>query len=368
MRAVGAAIPQVEDREQWRSKYAHTAAATFLDIGPGVVRIRQTRPGQEDHERDLTWEARRRNVDAAVAQLHGIYHDSMALLNDVDMEVLTAPDPVRRAVRGRPSKATRGKIVGWSNKSRNRMRIRLNQLDWAPLFESGNEPALVTLTLPGDWLTVAPTPAAYKALIDRFKIYYDRAWGERPRGVWKQEFQRRGAPHTHILMTPPAGVAKGHLELEFPQWLSRTWANIVNHPDPDEYARHVKAGTGVDYVGDGYRDPRRIASYFAKHGTFNDKEYQNDMPTAWRDQIANGEAGTQFWGVWRLEKAVAVLQLNDAGSTTIESLIDPFGVSRIFDARVCALSAIALGGFIGPSSGIHWWEKARDSAPGSRSH
>lgn len=315
MVTVAARIPQV-DQASW-SRY-NAGPATFLEVGPGVIRIRTTRPGQSDHEKELTWQNRVRAVNAASAELLGIYREPMALLNSSDMDVLAAPDPVKRAVRGRPSNTSRGRIVGWSRKSRNRMQIRLNSLDWTPLFASGNEPAMITLTLPGDWEAVAPTPAAFRAIVQRFRDRYRFAWGAQIQGVWKMEFQRRGAPHLHILMTPPTGIAGGHLKHEFPRWLSLAWAESVGAVG-HEREKHEKAGTGIDYVGEGYRDPRRIALYFGKHGMFEKKDYQNEMPRCWRDAIAQGESGAQFWGVWQLEKAVAVLQLDDRAAVSLDA-------------------------------------------------
>ncbi len=307
MVAIAASIPQV-DQKSW--KHHNGGPATFLEISPGAVRIHVQKPGQADHEADLALRGRYRNVDAAVAQVSGLYNSDMAALTDVDLEVLSAPDVLARAVRGKPLLSKRGKIMGWSRKSRNRMQLRLGSLDWTPLFEDGLEPAMVTLTMPGNWEELAPTPADFRDMIARFRASYVKAWGTASVGVWKLEFQRRGAPHVHILMTPPAGVAQGMYPFEFRHWLSMAWARAVGAKGEDRL-KHEKAGTGVDYVGEAYRNPRLIAKYFGKHGTFNAKEYQNQMPMLWLDAIDRGESGIQFWGVWGLKKAVGVLQLSD---------------------------------------------------------
>lgn len=336
MQAVAAAIPSVPEAS-WR-RY-NGGPATFLEVGPGVVRVRTTRPGQDDHEKELTWQNAQRAINQATATIRGVHNEAMALLNPGDMEVLTAADPGRRVLRGRPVASSRGKIVGWSRKSRNRMQIRLNTLDWTPLFEDGLEPALVTLTLPGEWEHLAPNPQAFKAMMDRFVTAYRHSWGAPIRGVWKMEFQRRGAPHVHILMTPPSGIAAGQFPFEFRAWLSHVWARSVGAVGA-ERERHLRAGTGIDYVGEAYRDPRSIAKYFGKHGLFGEKEYQNEMPRLWRDAIADGESGAQFWGVWGLKKALGVLQLDDRGAASVEVMTDPLGavavVSRIIGETVDA--------------------------------
>jgi len=337
MVGIAASIPQV-DQKSW--KHYNGGPATFLEISPGAVRIHVQKPGQHDHEADLALRGRYRNVDAAVAQVSGLYNSDMAALTDVDLEVLSAPDVLARAVRGKPSLSKRGKIMGWSRKSRNRMQLRLGSLDWTPLFEDGLEPAMVTLTMPGNWEELAPTPAEFRRMVGRFRSAYADAWGSPSTGVWKLEFQRRGAPHVHILMTPPAGVAQGMYPFEFRHWLSMAWARAVGAKGEDRL-KHEKAGTGVDYVGEAYRNPRLIAKYFGKHGTFNAKEYQNQMPMLWLDAIDRGESGIQFWGVWGLKKAVGVLQLSDETGAVNFARIGTDLSAAVVAATYAALSVIA---------------------------
>jgi hypothetical protein len=133
-----------------------------------------------------------------------------------------------------------------------------------------------------------------------------RAWGEKLRCVWKLEFQRRGAPHLHMWMLPPRGGTKnGHA---FRDWLSLSWAAVVNHPDPTERARHRLAGTGVDYAeGLRARDPKRLAHYFAKHrGAAGGKEYQHKLPMVWQGP---GRGPGRFWGFIGLHRACATAGL-----------------------------------------------------------
>jgi len=156
---------------------------------------------------------------------------------------------------------------------------------------TGRLPAMLTLTYPGDWLTVAPTAEAVAEQFAALCKRYARAWGEELIGPWKKEFQRRGAPHLHISTTPPMGfmtitdpATGARREVDFKTWLSITWAEVVNHPDPEERRKHRAAGTGVDYAeGIKLTDPRRMAVYFAKYGTAGGKEYQHRVPREWID-------------------------------------------------------------------------------------
>ncbi len=63
---------------------------------------------------------------------------------------------------------------------------------------------MLTLTYPGDWLTVAPTAEAaiehFWALCKR----YARAWGEALIGPWKRS-SRPAVPPLPPLHTPPMG-------------------------------------------------------------------------------------------------------------------------------------------------------------------
>ena len=205
-------------------------------------------------------------------------------------------------------------IVAWSAKSRSNFVHVMCELDYAPMFANPFRiAAMVTLTYPADWLTVAPDGKTVKEQLKTFRKRYERAWGEPLRAVWKLEFQRRGAPHFHILLVPPHGKAGEHRTgrqrtavgdgLPFRQWLSAVWADIVAHPDPVERMKHEAAGTGVDFA-EGLRasDPKRVAVYFLKHGGATAKEYQHIVPEAWR---APGKGPGRFWGYWGLERVTA---------------------------------------------------------------
>jgi hypothetical protein len=154
-------------------------------------------------------------------------------------------------------------------------------------------PAMLTLTYPGDWLPVAPDGETVKRQFNALCRRYERAWGEPLIGVWKLEFQGRGAPHFHVSTTPPMGftaitdpVTGEERLVDFRTWLSITWADVVAHPDPEQHRRHRAAGTEVDYAeGIKLTDPRRMAMYFAKYGTRGRKDYQHRVPEEWLSQV-----------------------------------------------------------------------------------
>jgi hypothetical protein len=265
-------------------------------VSPGVIRVRTRDYARAERAHERAIRRHQADVDMAVTYLR---------------EGENVPEPL----------PTRGTIYAWSPRSRARMVARLSDLDYTALYgryrvcdgcghdyadlldvcpacrsrlstlvdRSRRLPAMLTLTYPGDWLTVAPDGEAVKRHFAALAKRYERAWGEPLVCIWKLEFQGRGAPHFHLSTTPPMGFTTivdpdtGVLRsVDFRTWLSITWAEIVAHPDPEHRRRHRAAGTGVDYAeGIKLTDPRRMAVYFAKYGTGGRKDYQHRVPHEW---------------------------------------------------------------------------------------
>ena len=317
-------------------------------VSPGVFRVRTRDYARAERTHERAMERRRKNVDVA-ATWEGEMPDALP---------------------------TRGTITAWTPRSRARLVAALADLDYTKLYgrfhicqacreeyddglsvcpacrsswrttedRSSRLPAMLTLTYPGDWLTVAPTAEAAMGHFQALCKRYARTWGEPLRGPWKKEFQRRGAVHFHISTTPPPGTAPvtdpetGQRRwVDFRRWLSITWAEIVAHPAPEERRKHLLAGTGVDYAqGVKLTDPRRMAVYFAKYGSGGGKEYQHRVPSEWlttvlvctdctaeydedrdecpecgcpdADVVEQGSVG-RFWGYRGLHRALAVRQV-----------------------------------------------------------
>lgn len=212
-------------------------------------------------------------------------------------------------------------IAEWSRKSRSRMVRTFAELDYSAIVKSGRLPCFLTLTLPDKWLEVAPSGKEFKRFCAMLRRRWERAWDEPLIGLWKLEFQRRGAPHLHVFTVMPVGMQAGEGRKarderyrkavgdgkQLTSWLKVVWADIVDHPDEEERRRHERAGTRVD-IAEGLRmtDPKRVCTYFSKHGTFHDKEYQNIVPPAWRER---GKGPGRFWGYWGLEKSTVAVEL-----------------------------------------------------------
>ncbi len=236
-------------------------------------------------------------------------------LPDYYIEISPASIQLSRKNPQRPDRGytKRKAITAWSSKSRANMIKRLFTLDYSPLFaDESRTPVMITLTYPGEWESVAPNGQIAKRHISMFRKRYEREFGEPLRGVWKQEFQRRGAPHTHILTSINSNLGL------FQLWVSKAWSEIVDHKVPAQRANHLLAGTGVQAWYDFYRDkPYLIAVYFGKHASPSKggvKDYQNKPPQLWVDA---GQVG-RFWGYWGLSKLVVKAHIEHKDSLFIQ--------------------------------------------------
>jgi hypothetical protein len=223
-----------------------------------------------------------------------------------------------------------GEIVEWSARSRANLSETVGSLDFSDWDKSTGALAMVTLTLPGDWLAVAPDGKTFKKMLRKFRFRWEHSTGLPWRLLWKLEFQDRGAPHWHALMRVPV-LVKGEI---FERWLSRTWADVVDASkdidgldkwgrDSSEYLRHLSAGTRIDFSGQDFSDPRRIALYFLGHSmkTTDGKEYQHKVPRAWRNHLPScspecsvhggpGSGPGRFWGHAGMKKAVVEIAVS----------------------------------------------------------
>jgi hypothetical protein len=273
-----------------------------ITVGPGVVRLGWTNPVRAEKTAERAVGHHQRDVDDA--KLH-VRNDLALTAGDCDQAVVSS---TRRRSTENEQRGSGGVITEWSRKSRSAMCRTFAELDYSPLVESGRVPAMITLTYPGDWEAVAPDGTSVKRHMVLWRKRFQREYGEPARYIWKLEFQRRGAPHIHLWMAPP--MSPGRSSRSFSQWLSETWAQVVDHPDPEQKARHRLAGTAID-VRNGLRacDPKRLAIYFTKHSSPNlhgDKEYQHIVPELWRQR---GHGPGRFWGVYGLKKATAVVEI-----------------------------------------------------------
>lgn len=260
-----------------------------LTIGPGMDQLSWTRPVLVE-----------KSLERAASRGRRV------TVNDLERELRDALDGFDESESRAPG--MRGAITSWSRKSRANMCRKLAEYDYNQMFADGRTPAMITFTYPDDWLTVAPSGTAVKRHLRLWAKRFRTEWNETPRYIWKMEFQMRGAPHLHLGMAFPAGIGKSGMP--FRQWCSGAWADVVDHPDPEQRARHLNAGTAVDIIaGVKGRDPKRLAIYFTKHAAPNSgssKEYQHIVPQAC---LEPGKGPGRFWGVAGLKRATVKVEI-----------------------------------------------------------
>ncbi len=201
------------------------------------------------------------------------------------------PKPSRVGGREEPDESARlrGRIRGFSLDSRERLYRRALSLQWEDAVDVGGI-GMVTLTYPERFPTDGRVSKAHlKRFYERWRSRYGK-----PRGMWKMEFQQRGAPHFHLFVGLP------ETEDELRAWLLRQWYEAVGSGDE----RHLFHGVDISRWRWGAlgESRARVGEYFARHGAKGWQSYQNRVPVGY---VSPG----QFWGVWGLEPAVDVIPL-----------------------------------------------------------
>jgi hypothetical protein len=135
----------------------------------------------------------------------------------------------------------RGEVKGFSAAARKRMLELLNQLTFERI-------TFVTLTYPKEW---NPDGHEYKKHLRRFRARMERKY-PKIRVLWRLEFQKRGAPHFHLLLFDAPFLCRF--------CLSYDWYKSVSSGD----RKHLKYGTNVRGVAS-RGENGKIISYVAKY-------------------------------------------------------------------------------------------------------
>lgn len=150
-----------------------------------------------------------------------------------------------RRIKKRPKPGKRGQIMEFSEESRKRLAFVASNTDVS--FQS-----MITLTYPADFPT---SGRKVKAHLQGFLLWLRNQFG----GVeylWFLEFQKRGAPHFHILLDKQPA----HISSTWPRFqaaVATTWYEIVGSGD----RKHMLAGTRSERL----RTPEGGAHYAVKY-------------------------------------------------------------------------------------------------------
>lgn len=165
-----------------------------------------------------------------------------------------------------PKAAKRGTVKGISSKSRMRLIRLLAQIS------RPDEPVFITLTYRGfavDFRTWKTHLHNFRrVLADDFPDYC---------GLWRLEFQERGAPHFHILAWLVREVVLAEVEAR----LAQVWCRVIGQ----ETAANLEHGCTVEPVTDFRACAFYLSLYQAK-----DSQDRKDINTG------------REWGVWKRER------------------------------------------------------------------
>lgn len=159
-------------------------------------------------------------------------------------------------------RAKRGKVAGFSQKSRMRLMRTLASV------RRDNLPFFVTLTFPADY----PDISKAKRFLDTFIKRLVRKFPEAA-GVWKLEPQKRGAPHFHLLIW---GVEDDDLSMFTP----KAWYEIVGSDDPNHLLWH-KGKLGNKHCVQRIEKQRGVFWYASKYMSKEVNETYADWGRWW---------------------------------------------------------------------------------------
>lgn len=171
----------------------------------------------------------------------------------------------REMDRVKPAK--RGSITKLTRAARKRMIEATMQFT----FETVK---FVTLTYPSEWDC---DPVLWKVHLRRWRSRLERRYGAL-KAFWRLEFQKRGAPHYHVLLFDAPWIDR--------EWLAKSWYECVGSGDP----KHLKAGTQIKFVASKDKERGRVIYYVSKYIGKNDTGSR--PPDAWTGR---------YWGRWNIK-------------------------------------------------------------------
>ena len=149
-------------------------------------------------------------------------------------------------------KGTRGAITEFTAKSRKRLiektaRLNLNDAEWL------EKPKFVTLTYGQAYPDSETAHNHLRALLERF-----RRLAPNSSGIWRLEYQKRGAPHFHIIMFNLPFVPKDEI--------AKMWAEIIGKEYWDLSVKNPRYPmTRIEALMNAKHVMFYVSKYVAKH-------------------------------------------------------------------------------------------------------
>ncbi|MEX1014162.1 MAG: hypothetical protein WDZ80_03310 [Candidatus Paceibacterota bacterium] len=152
-----------------------------------------------------------------------------------------------------PPKRKRGDITAFTRASRYRLLKKLNKLN----PDSKAQFYHVTLTYPKQFPTDGKT---HKADLDAFIKRCKRKFGNEIEYLWKLEFQKRGAPHYHIIIFMPKSYKIQYLR----EWFSKNWYEVAQRLWETKLENHKNVGVSVEKINSLKQAGFYLSKYIAK--------------------------------------------------------------------------------------------------------
>lgn len=182
--------------------------------------------------------------------------------------------PRAKQEREEQERAKRGKVAGFSAKSRMRLMRTLAEVRRDSL------PSFVTLTFPADYPTIERAKRDLDTFLKRLARQFPNV-----AGVWKLEPQKRGAPHFHLLIW-------GAEYLDLLAFVPVAWCEVVGSDDPNHLAWH-RGGLGNSPCVQRIEKQRGVFWYASKYMSKAVAETYSDWGRWWgvfhRDNLPLGE-------------------------------------------------------------------------------
>lgn len=233
-----AAPPAGVTREAGSSTSSPGFSASRARLGAAIEALYD---GLEDAHLGNVRISSRQCAEAGGPSLRDRYRDSGAWAYDIPRgrraSATFLPGGVRahgpqESTGGFPEDVRRGVVQGFSAASRRRLRLRLMEIDWGRL-----DAMWVTLTYHKEW---DDSWTGWKRDLGVFRKRLARSSMAAEGIIWRMEFQKRGAPHFHLVLGYAHGLGPDRAQLR--GWVRDNWAEVIGESDNEALLEH---GTDV---------------------------------------------------------------------------------------------------------------------------
>lgn len=233
---------------------------------------------------------------------------------------ITLSAPQFRRKSGQRDGRTRGRVQGFSRRSRLRMMRMFGRVQWSRYGQI----SFVTLTYHHGHRRAEQSPA------EHLNNWLTQARQRFPgvQYVWRLEPQQRGAPHYHVMLLFPKSHTPPALDA-LTAWASESWHRIA---DPNSEA-HAKHGVDVQQV-DSFR---RAFAYLSKYVAKEESRADQNLPgRRWATSTRLPQRPVATCpldeGGWRAFRAILRRILQARPTTTEETLrwFDTSPTARLF--------------------------------------